>query len=310
MWFIIGEVFNFFNPRTLFPLPQFIQPLFEATNNWNNFFQSPIVPEYMLDMAEVMPEITYRASTSPTMREIAKLMPNFAPDIVRNPMLLEHLTRGYFGTLGAYVMVMTDALVRKSFDYPARPALRWSQTPVAGRFYRGEDPPSRTNWEEIMYEVRNNARQIERAVTQMELLEMEDEVEEFMEAKSKYDPSFTNQEVLEASKAMEGSYKQIKQLRKDTTALWEDEKLTPEQKLRELNRIYRDKMENAKDAYGERPGAAVQFEALQETLIDMDPRQRHGYLVEQGLDMTADMIANLPIKPDARLQSIFWENSA
>ncbi len=309
LWFVIGEVFNFFNRQTLVPLPQFIQPLFEASNNYNAFFQSPIVPEYMVEIAEVKPELAFRASTSPAMRELAKAMPGFAPDTLQNPMLLEHLVRGYFGTLGAYTMVMTDGLVRQAFDYPARPALRWSQIPVVKRFYRGDEPPSRTNFEEIMYEVRNNARQIERAVNQMERLEMDDEIDEFMEAGSKYDPTFTNQEVVEAAAAMEGSYEQIKQLRKETTELWEDEKMTPEEKLRDLNRIYREKMENAKDAYGERPGAAIQFEALQETLIDMDPMKRPSFLAEQGLDQTADLIANLPIKPDLRLRNIFWENS-
>ena len=310
LWFVIGEVFNFFNRQTLVPLPQFIQPLFEASNNYNAFFQAPIVPEYMVEIAEVKPELAFRASTSPAMRELAKAMPGFAPDTLQNPLLLEHLVRGYFGTLGAYTMVMTDGLVRNAFDYPARPALRWSQHPVIGRFYRGEDPPSRTNFEEIMYEVRNNARAIDRAVSQMERLEMDDEIDEFMEAGSKYDPSFSNQEVVDAAAAMEGSYEQIKQLRKETTELWEDEKMTPEQKLKELNRIYREKMENAKDAYGERPGATIQFEALQETLIDMDPENRPSYLAEQGLDQTADLIAGLPKKPELRLRNIYWENSA
>ena len=309
LWFVIGEVFNFFNRQTIVPLPQFIQPLFEASTNWNAFFQSPIVPEYMMDIAEVKPELAFRAQTSPTMRELAKAMPGFAPDTLRNPILLEHLVRGYFGTLGAYAMVMSDGLVRQQFDYPARPALRWSQIPVVKRFYRGDEPPSRTNYEEIMYEVINNARQIERAVNQMERLEMDDEVDQFMEAGSKYDPSFTNEEVLDAAAAMEGSYEQIKQLRKETAELWEDENMSPEQKLRELNQIYRDKMENAKDAYGERPGAMIQFEALQETLIDMVPGDRVDYLAEQGLDQTADLVAGLPAKPELRLRNIYWENS-
>jgi hypothetical protein len=310
LWFVIGEVFNFFNRQTVIPLPQFIQPLFEASNNWNQFFQSPIVPEYMMDIAEVTPELAFRAQTSPAMRELAKAMPGFAPDTLRNPMLLEHLVRGYFGTLGAYAMVMSDGLVRQAFDYPARPALRWSQYPVVKRFYRGDEPPSRTNFEEIMYEVMNNARQIERAVNQMEKLEMDDEVDKFMEKGSKYDPSFTNQAVLDAAAAMESSYEQIRQLNKETTELWEDEEMTPEQKLRELNNIYRDKMENAKDAYEERPGAAIQLEALQDTLIDMIPGDRVDYLAEQGLDRTADLLASLPVKPSTRLQRIMMENSA
>jgi len=256
-----------------------------------------------------MPELVYRPSTSPTMREIAKLMPTFAPDVVRNPMLLEHLVRGYFGTLGAYVMVMTDGLVRQAFDYPPRPALRWSQKPVIGRFYRGEDPPSRTNWEEIMYEVKNNANQIDQAVTEMEKQDMMDEIEKFMESKSKYDPSFTNQDIIDASKAMEAAYTQIKRLRKETKKLWEDDVMSPEQKLRELNRIYREKMEHSKDAYEERPGAVIQLEALQDTLIDMVPGDRAEYLSEQGLDHTAALIAGLPEKPKLRLRNIYWENS-
>jgi len=300
LWFVLGEVFNFFNPQTIVPLPQFIAPLFEATTNWNAFFQAPIVPEYMQDIAEVKPELVFRSSTSPSMRELAKVMPNFSPDIMRNPLLMEHLMRGYLATLGGYVMMLSDDLVRKQFDYPARPELRWSKIPLVGRFYRGEEVPARSSFEEIMYDVRNNARQIERAVNQMERLEMDDEIDEFMEEGSKYDPNYTNQEVLDASKAMESSYNEIKKLRKDTTDLWEDEDMTPEQKSRELNDLYREKLENAKDAWMERPGAAeIQIEALQETLIDMPPQQRTDYLAKQRLDHTAELLSSLPKNPRA-----------
>ncbi len=310
LWFVFGEVFNFFNRETIVPLPQAVQPLFEATNNWNAFFQSPIVPEYMQDIAEVKPEIVFRSQTSPTMRELANGMPKFAPGTLRNPLLLEHLVRGYLGTLGAYAMMMSDDLVRKQFDYPPRPELRWSKTPVAGRFYRGEDVPSRSMFEEVMYEVRNNARQIERAVNQLERLEMEDEVDVFMEEPSKYDPTFTNQQVVDAAKAMESSYQQIKTLRRDTNDLWEDEEMTPEQKGRELNQLYQEKLELSKDAWLERPGAEIQFEALQDTLIDMIPEDRVDYLVEQGLENTADLLVAMPRKPSSRLKRIMLENSA
>lgn len=309
LWFVTGQVFNFFNPQTIVPLPQFIAPLYEATNNWNAFFQAPIVPEYMMDVAQVKPEIVYRPRTSPTMRALAEGVPNFAPNTMRNPILLEHLVRGYFGTLGAYVMMMSDDLVRAQMDMPPRPKLRWQQVPFVGRFYRGDEPPSRTNYEEILYQVINNAKQIERAINQMERLEMHDEVDQFLEAGSKYDSSFTNQEIRDAAKAMEGNYKQIQRLRRETTELWEDEDMDPEQKLRELNRIYQDKLENAREAWMERPGAAIQFEALEQTLIDMPSGDRPDYLSDQNLPFTRDLLISLK-HPNERLQNIYWENSA
>jgi hypothetical protein len=109
---------------------------------------------------------------------------------------------------------------------------------------------------------------------------------------------------------MEGSYKEIQQIRKETTELWEDETMTPEQKGRELNNLYQQKLENAKDAWLERPGATIQFEALKDTLIDMIPDNRVDYLVEQGLTETADLLVSLPKQPNARLRRILLENSA
>lgn len=310
MWWVLGEVFNLLGPRFPFvPLPQGIAPLYEATTNWNNFFQSPIVPEYMQDIAAVKPEIVYRPTTSPTMREIARGLPKWAPATLRNPIMLEHLMRGYFGTLGTYVMMMSDDLVRKQFDYPARPDLRWSQIPIVKRFYTGEDPPSRTMFEEVVYQVRENARQIERAVSQMEKQEMDDEIEAFMEEPSKYDSSFTNEEVVEAAKAMKSSYEEMKRIRKQMRELWEDEDMTGEQKGRELNQLLREKLEESKEGWLERPGAAIQFEALQETLIDMIPGDQVDYLAEQGLEGTIDLLAALPVKPSTRLQRIMKENS-
>jgi hypothetical protein len=308
------------------PIPQMIAPLYEATQNWNAFFQAPIVPEYMRGMEKEVPELVYRPSTSPAMRELAEGMPDFAPVMLRDPLMLEHLTRGYFGTLGAYVMMLTDDLVRKAYDYPPRPDLRASQTPIAKRFYRGDDPPSRTMYEEVMYQVRDHARNIQAAINRMEALEMEDEVDTYKEKKSRYDSSFTNEEILEASAAMEPSYKEIKRIRDEMTSIWEDEKMGGEEKLKKLNRLYMDKLQEAKEAWLERPGASetkkdddeipvtppgaiIQFEALQDTLIDMDPEDRPDYLAGQGLGQTADLLVSLPKKPGRRLRNIIWENS-
>jgi len=160
----------------------------------------------------------------------------------------------------------------------------------------------------------------------MEELEMEDEVDAYKEKKSRYDSSFTNEEILEASKAMEPSYKEIKRIRDEMTSIWEDEKMGGEEKLKKLNQLYMDKLQEAKEAWLERPGASeekkdedevpvtppgaiIQFEALQDTLIDMDPEDRPDYLAGQGLDHTAELLVSLPNKPGRRLRNIIWENS-
>ena len=155
----------------------------------------------------------------------------------------------------------------------------------------------------------------------MEKLERDDEIEAFLEEPSRYDPTFTNEQIVEASKAMKPSYEEMKRIRKEITALWEDEDMGGEQKGRELNELLQEKLEEAKEGWLERPGsseakeppdpgAIIQFEALQDTLIDMVPGDRVDYLAEQGLDRTADLLASLPVKPSTRFQRIMTENSA
>ena len=99
-------------------------------------------------------------------------------------------------------------------------------------------------------------------------------------------------------------------IRKEIAELWEDEEMSGDQKGRELNNLLREKLEAAKEGWLERPGAAIQFEALQETLMDMIPDDRVDYLAEQGLPETMDMLASLPVKPSTRLQRILMEHTA
>ena len=306
--FVIDEVFMMIDPTTIIPMPQLIKPFYEASTNWNGFFQSTIVPEYLSDIAETKPDMIYRASTSPAMRELAAAMPRFMPHTLRNPMMLQHLMRGYFGTLGAHAMLLTDDLVRNRFDYPPRPALRWSAIPAIGRFYRGEDQPSRTNFEETVYELRNNARGIERTIAQMKREELDDEIEAFQAEPSNYNRRYSNQEILDSSVAMNSNMSQVRRLRTELNEIWMNENMSPQQKLTEVNRIYREKAEEFSDAYRERPGsseptAKVTVEtrvgtlALLDDLDGRDQQQTIAYLEEQGLVDLAALVRELPGRP-------------
>jgi hypothetical protein len=275
----------------------------------------------MQDIAAVKPDMVYRPGTSPALRELASRMPRFMPHTLRNPMLLEHIVRGYTGTLGSYLMMMTDDLVRKNFDYPPRPELRWNKIPVAGRFYRGDEPPSRTNYEEIVYELRNSARAIERTIAQMEREQMDDEVEEFKGEPSHYNRKFTNEEVIDAGQAVEGNMREIRRLRSELNEIWMDEDLTPAEKSRQINQIYRDKADEMRDAYRERPGAApfdptaatttaprVSTMALLDELNRMSQQETYAFLSEAGLTDTAALVQELPSSPNRDFRNLLADN--
>lgn len=316
MKFVLDQVYQVWDPVTVVPMPQLLQPYVETQMNYDFFFQGPIVPEYMQDIAAVKPDQVYRPSTSPTARELANIAPRFMPDTFRNPMMIEHLIRGYFGTLGAYAMMISDDAVRKQFDYPAKPALRWSQIPITSRFYRSDEPPTRTSFEDIMYRVRENARQIDRAVSQMQDREMDDEVEQFLDDPSKYNRRFTNQEVLDAAVSMEPFYNEIRRMRKEVQEIWEDAEMSPHDKLMQLNDVYRRRMEAAREAYMLRPGTEptamlrdlpVGTLALRRAIEGKSLDEATAFLREYDLNATADLLGSLPRKPGKRMSTVIEE---
>jgi len=320
MKFVIDEVFMVnINPLHMI---QLIKPFYEAGTNWNSFFRGPIVPEYMQDIAEAKPDMVYRPTTSPLARELATRMPRFAPHTLRNPLLLEHIMRGYTGTLGSYLMLMTDSLVRSRFDYAPRPSLRWDQTPMASRFYRGDDPLRRTGYENMMYEIRGAARGIERTINQMEKVGRADEVQAFRNDPSEYHSRYTNFQIQQAGEAMAGPYNAIRDLRNQMNRIWIDEEKSPEQKLIELNGHQQRINELTKRAYELRPGSSttdyrpiasgetvltVPTMALLEDLAGQDQAGATAFLRDNGLTDTADLVAGLPKKPDEDLRNLFGD---
>ena len=310
MKFVVDSVFMVnVNPLRMV---QFIKPFYEASTNWNSFFQAPIVPEYMQDMAEAKPDMVHRNSTSPLSRELVKVMPRFAPHTLRNPMLLEHVMRGYTGTLGSYAMLMTDALVRSAFDYPPRPKLRWDQTPMASRFYRGDDPVRRTGYENMMYEIIGAARGITDALNVMEREGLDAEMTAFRNEPSEYHARYTNWQIEQSSDAMSGQYDAVRDLRKEANMIWQHEDWSPSEKLRRMNEVQIQINKMTKQAYELRPGSSTTdytpFASLTSTLTapilvlleDLDGQDQagsEGFLRGNGLTDTADLIASLPARP-------------
>lgn len=115
------------------PTPQFVKPALEVGRNKSGFTGRSILTQ---GMQFASPEAQYNPYTSKSMIELAEAMPDSAPDWMRSPVRLQHLVRGYFGTLGGYVLMASDSVVRNFANSPARPEARMRDVPVIQSFVR------------------------------------------------------------------------------------------------------------------------------------------------------------------------------
>ncbi|MBU1312340.1 MAG: hypothetical protein KKE30_22665 [Gammaproteobacteria bacterium] len=115
------------------PTPQLFKPAIDVAMNENGFTGNPILSmgdEYRT------PEGQYSPWTSETMKQLAKSMPDSAPDWMRSPKKLEYLFKGYFGTLGGYALSLSDVGTETVVGVPTKPEMNISQLPVLKRFYK------------------------------------------------------------------------------------------------------------------------------------------------------------------------------
>ena len=127
---LYGLVMNVFN---LDPIPQIIKPIWEVSENRDRFRDRPILP---MRLQNLKPEAQYDPYTSDAMKELVQLIPEDAPDWMRSPKKLEHLLRGYFGSLGGYVLMATDAMTRQATGTAEKPASTAQDNPLLGSFVR------------------------------------------------------------------------------------------------------------------------------------------------------------------------------
>jgi hypothetical protein len=122
----------------------------ELWANKNNFTDRRIVPEYK---ERLDPELQYGPQTSLTAREIGS-----TADV--SPAKVDHLIRGFFGTMGMYSVMLSDQVVRKLGNYPDLPASTWRQMPVVRAFVHDPASPNSRSINEF-YELLEKARRSE-----------------------------------------------------------------------------------------------------------------------------------------------------
>lgn len=137
-----------FNTLALNPIPQMALPFAEVMVNKSFFKDAPI--EGMADENKQAQD-RYNAYTSDTAKAIGDAF-NVSPKKV------EHLIKGYTGTIGGYVLGASDIMARQimgveSADTPL------SRYPVIKSFYQGSGPQSSTKFATEFYEALDVTRQ-------------------------------------------------------------------------------------------------------------------------------------------------------
>ena len=103
---------------------QIIAPLREAFNNKSDYTGREIVPYWMLSSR--IPEERYNENTSLWARSVGAAL-NISP------LKIDHVARGYLGTIGTYGLLATDIVSRSAVGEPVIP-MNINNTPLVKRF--------------------------------------------------------------------------------------------------------------------------------------------------------------------------------
>ena len=175
------------------PVPQAIKPLLEARVNYNFFTTRPLISQGMEDVA---PEYQYTPGTS----EVAKWL---GKQIGVSPIKIDHVVRGYTGTLGGYAVSLTDAAL-ETVGASTKASKTFVQLPLVKRF--ALDPDARGKVSDF-YEIKNSVDQFVRTSN---LLEKTMQPEEFKKFVSKNKGLYA---VKDYVRDIEKSMKEMREMR-------------------------------------------------------------------------------------------------
>ena len=136
------------------PVPQVVAPLMEARDNYSVFTQRPIVSDAMKNIA---PEYQIGPSTTKFAEWLGK-------QTGTSPLMIDHVYKGYTGTMGTYLADVMDSVFSAGSDNP-KASQRFEQTPVLKRFLL--DPEARGQVS-AFYDLKHSVDQTVRTVNLLE----------------------------------------------------------------------------------------------------------------------------------------------
>jgi len=178
-----------------------------------------------------MPGDRYNAYTSDTAREVGQLL-NVSPKKI------EHLVNGYAGTLGGYVLAISDIIARQMLgrESAETPISRY---PVIKAFYGGDAPKGNTYYQNEFYKALDTANQAygsyKRAAEEQDSSRMMDVLED-------------NRDKLGVRIALNRVQRQVSALSKQAEMV-NNSSMSPSEKREKLDAITRQKNAIYQSAY-------------------------------------------------------------
>lgn len=206
------------------PVPQLIRPAVDAWANKDTFRDRPI--EGMADEGK-SPSARSDSRTSATMRVLAEAADPISDATGLSPKKLEFLVNGYFGTVGMYALAVSDAVVRNIDGAPARPSFRADDVPVVRTFY-AVDPARATVFESDVYKMRREVEEVFREVNAFAKSAQGEKARALMAA---------NADKLRIRGLVVGGASQLTALNQQINRIYEDRKLTPDQKREAIDKL-------------------------------------------------------------------------
>ena len=208
------------------PVPQPVLPLLENIANYNAFTGREIES---LRLRNLRPSERFNSSTPHTLRAAGR-----AANL--SPVMMENLVRGYTGTMGMSLLAGIDAIGRAAGAFPSEPTGPFGSLPIFseamrdqfGSMYR-EGPDRSSRWVGDFYEMARDINQTYRHVKSLR------EAGDVAAAAREYDASRGEMDsrkfVNRKARALSGINREIRSI--------EASDLSPLDKRRELNRLYR-----------------------------------------------------------------------
>gem|GEM_PF-1306466 len=212
--------------------PQFARPFTELYANRDSFFDVPI--ESMADAGKLK-SARYDDRTS----ALGKLLGQFTSsgESGLSPKQIDHLVKGYAGTLGGYVLSLSS-LVAGGFSDVSRPAMTAGDVPLIGAIYKG-DRVSPNRYREDFYDLLRQAQALQLTINAYRKEGRRDEAQKL---------ATDNKDLLARRKALSLANRQLGNVRERIKALYRDPKLSAAEKRQELNRLQRMQNELAQRA--------------------------------------------------------------
>ena len=222
--------------------PQLIRPIIDAAANHDAYQRDLIVPQWM--------EETVAASEhyNPYTNQVAKLIGQSLSKIplvnnlefLTSPMKLEYMMRQYTGSIGAYVMLLTDRVVREAmnenvvgtasdFGSISQPisSRTFAQIPVFGDLFY--DPAKGGGYQEDFYEMKE---QLDFLITTVGQIRENEGYQAALEFEEKHQPMFR------AKSRLQNFDRRMKHYRLQRDRLFNRNDLSKEDKRRQLFRMF------------------------------------------------------------------------